>query len=84
MVQGTITSLFCLRYSASVARATRSAVIPRTVDGLTMPYQHQNMQNGEQTSIAEFKKIEVNPQLEPKLFEKPAQKSAEDQGSKQQ
>jgi len=56
----------------------------RTVDGLTMPYQHQNMQNGEQTSIAEFKKIEVNPQLEPKLFEKPAQKSAEEQGSKQQ
>jgi zinc protease len=44
----------------------------RAADGLTMPYQHQNKQNGEQTSIAEFKKIEINPQLDLKLFEKPA------------
>ncbi len=44
----------------------------RTADGLTMPYKHANKQNGEQTSTAEFKKIELNPQLDPKLFEKPA------------
>jgi len=49
----------------------------RTVDGLTMPYQHQNKQNGEQTSTAEFKKIEINPKLDPKLFEKPSETSAE-------
>jgi len=48
----------------------------RTADGLTMPYKHTNKQNGEQTSVAEFKKIELNPQLDPKLFEKPAETSA--------
>jgi zinc protease len=47
----------------------------RTADGLTMPYKHQNKQNGQETSNAEFKKIEINPTLDPKLFEKPAEKS---------
>jgi hypothetical protein len=41
----------------------------RTIDGLTMPYQHQNKQNGEATGTAELKKIEINPQFDPKLFE---------------
>jgi zinc protease len=45
----------------------------RTADGLTMPYKHENKQNGQPTSTAEFKKIEVNPQLDPKLFEKAAE-----------
>jgi outer membrane lipoprotein-sorting protein len=45
----------------------------RTADGLTMPYKHENKQNGQQTSTAEFKKIEVNPTLDPKLFQKPAE-----------
>ena len=49
----------------------------RTSDGLTMPYKHENKQNGEQSSTAEFKKIELNPQLDPKLFEKPAEAPAE-------
>src|SRR5580704_4370494 len=48
----------------------------RTADGLTMPYKHQNKQNGQETSNAEFQKIELNPQLDPKLFEKPAQDAA--------
>jgi zinc protease len=48
----------------------------RTADGLTMPYKHDNKQNGEATSSAEFKKIELNPQLDPKLFEKAADNSA--------
>jgi zinc protease len=48
----------------------------RTSDGLTMPYKHENKQNGQQTSTAEFKKIEINPQLDPKLFEKPAESAA--------
>ncbi len=51
----------------------------RASDGLTMPYKHENKQNGEQTSSAEFKKIELNPQLDPKLFEKPAEAPAEKQ-----
>jgi zinc protease len=48
----------------------------RTADGLTMPYKHENKQNGQPTSTAEFKKIEINPQLDPKLFEKAADNSA--------
>ena len=51
----------------------------RTVDGLTMPYKHQNKQNGEETSSAEFKKIELNPTVDPKLFAKPAEAPAEKQ-----
>jgi zinc protease len=42
----------------------------RAADGLTMPYKHQNKQDGKETSNAEVKKIEVNPQLDPKLFAK--------------
>ncbi len=51
----------------------------RTVDGLTMPYQHANKQNGSETSSAEFKKIELNPTVDPKLFAKPAEAPAEKQ-----
>jgi zinc protease len=45
----------------------------RTADGLTMPYKHENKQNGQETSTAEFKKIDLNPALDPKLFEKPVE-----------
>ena len=51
----------------------------RTVDGLTMPYKHQNKQNGQETSNAEFKKIELNPVVDPKLFAKPAEAPADKQ-----
>jgi zinc protease len=55
----------------------------RTVDGLTMPYKHQNKQDGKETSNAEFKKIELNPTLDPKLFAKPAEAPADKQSDKQ-
>jgi zinc protease len=48
----------------------------RTADGLALPYLHKNKQNGQQTSSAEYKKIELNPQLDHRLFEKPAESSA--------
>ena len=51
----------------------------RAADGLTMPYKHQNKQAGKETSSADVKKIEVNPQLDPKLFAKPAEATAEKQ-----
>jgi zinc protease len=51
----------------------------RTADGLTMPYKHQNKQDGKETSNAEFKKIDLNPTLDPKLFAKPAEAPAEKQ-----
>ena len=49
----------------------------RTADGLTMPYQHKNKQNGEDTGSAEYKKIDLNPQLDSKLFEKPSENKAQ-------
>jgi zinc protease len=51
----------------------------RTVDGLTMPYKHRNKQDGKDTSDAEFKKIELNPTVDPKLFAKPAEAPADKQ-----
>ena len=51
----------------------------RSADGLTMPYKHQNKQDGNETSNAEIKKIELNPTLDPKLFAKPAEAQAEKQ-----
>jgi len=54
----------------------------RTADGLTMPYKHENKQ-GEQNSTAEFKKIELNPPLDPKLFQKPADNAPAKQSSEQ-
>jgi zinc protease len=44
----------------------------RTADGLTMPYKHENKQNGQETSTAEFKQIDLNPQIDPKTFQRPA------------
>ena len=49
----------------------------RTTDGLTMPYLHKNKQNGQDIGAAEFKKVELNPALDPKLFEKPAEKQSD-------
>lgn len=47
----------------------------RTVDGITLPHLHKNKQNGQETSTSEFKQIEFNPTVDPKLFEKPAEKT---------
>lgn len=47
----------------------------RTADGLTHPYLHKNKQNGQETSVVEYKKLEINPTVDPKLFEKPAETS---------
>lgn len=45
----------------------------RSSDGLTLPYTHQNKQDGQQASTAELKKIELNPTVDPKIFAKPAE-----------
>ena len=47
----------------------------RATDGITLPYTHKNKQNGQATSLVEYKKIEFNPPVDPKLFDKPAEKS---------
>jgi outer membrane lipoprotein-sorting protein len=51
----------------------------KPIDGLTLPLLRRNKQNGEETSQTEYKKIEINPQIDPKLFEKPAQPAADKQ-----
>jgi zinc protease len=44
----------------------------KAVDGLNLPFHRENRQNGKESSTSEFSKIEINPQLDPKTFEKPA------------
>jgi hypothetical protein len=46
----------------------------KTLDGLTVPMLRKNKQNGEDSSQVEYKTVEINPTVDPKLFEKPAQK----------
>src|SRR5580700_2296412 len=50
----------------------------KTLDnGLTIPLLRKNKQNGEDSSQAEYKSIELNPTVDAKLFEKPAEKTGE-------
>jgi len=51
----------------------------KTINGLTLPLLRRNKQNGEDTSQAEYKNIEINPQVDPKLFAQPAPAAAEKQ-----
>jgi zinc protease len=44
----------------------------KTVDGLNLPFHRDNKQGGKDSSATEFSKIEVNPTIDPKVFEKPA------------
>jgi len=48
----------------------------RTTEGITLPALRKNKQDGRQTSIVEFTRIDFNPTIDPKLFEKPAVDSA--------
>jgi zinc protease len=45
----------------------------KPIGGLTLPLMRRNKQNGEDSSTAEITALEVNPAVDPKLFEKPAQ-----------
>jgi zinc protease len=45
----------------------------RTADGLTFPYLHQNKQNGKDSSTVKYTSIQINPTIDPGLFEKPKQ-----------
>ena len=44
----------------------------KTTDGIPLPVTHKNKQNGKLTSIVESTKVEFNPAIDPKLFDKPA------------
>ena len=44
----------------------------RAVEGLNIPFHRANKQNGEDSSSAQFTSFELNPHIDPKIFEKPA------------
>jgi hypothetical protein len=48
----------------------------KPVDGLNVPFVRHNKQNGQDTSTAEYVALELNPAVDAKQFEKPAEKSA--------
>lgn len=43
-----------------------------TTNGITLPALHRNKENGQDSSLVEFTKVQYNPTIDPKLFEKPA------------
>jgi zinc protease len=47
--------------------------------GVTIPLLRKNKQNGEDSSAAEYTSLEINPTVDPKIFEKPAEKPADQQ-----
>jgi zinc protease len=49
----------------------------QTVGGVTIPLIRKNKQNGEDSSSAEYTSLEVNPAVDPKIFEKPVEKPAD-------
>ena len=51
----------------------------KTADGLTLPYLHKNKQNGEDSSTSQYTAIQLNPMVDPKLFDKPAAESKKPQ-----
>ena len=48
----------------------------KSISGLTLPLVRHNKQNGQDSSTSEFTALELNPMVDPKLFEKPAEKSS--------
>jgi hypothetical protein len=46
----------------------------KPLGGLTLPLTRHNKQNGKDTSTAEYTALELNPKIDPKLFEKPSEK----------
>jgi zinc protease len=44
----------------------------KTFDGLSLPTKHLNKENGKDSSVVTFTEMHFNPEVDPKLFEKPA------------
>src|SRR5229473_6554424 len=45
----------------------------KSISGLTLPLVRHNKQNGQDSSTSEFTALELNPAVDPKLFEKPTE-----------
>jgi zinc protease len=48
----------------------------KPISGLTLPLVRHNKQNGQDASTSEYTALELNPAVDPKLFDKPAEKPA--------
>jgi hypothetical protein len=48
----------------------------KTANGVTVPFVRHNQQNGQDSGTSEYTTLEFNPAVDPKLFEKPAEKPA--------
>ena len=48
----------------------------KSVNGLTIPFTRHNKQNGQDSSSAEYTVLEINPAIDPKVFDKPAKQPA--------
>jgi zinc protease len=46
----------------------------KPVNGLNVPFIRRNKQDGQESSTAEYTSLEFNPTVDPKLFDKPAEK----------
>jgi hypothetical protein len=44
----------------------------KPVEGLNLPFHRENKQNGQTSSSVQFSSIQLNPLVDPKIFEKPA------------
>jgi zinc protease len=44
----------------------------KTVEGLNLPFHRDNKQGGQSSSSVQFTSIQLNPSVDPKIFEKPA------------
>ena len=44
----------------------------QSVEGLNLPFRRDNKQNGKDSSTAQFTSIQINPEVDPKMFQKPA------------
>jgi zinc protease len=51
----------------------------KPISGLNLPLLRHNKQNGEDSSTSEYTALELNPAVDPKLFDKPTEKSAAQQ-----
>jgi zinc protease len=49
----------------------------KTVEGLNLPFHRANKQSGQDSSSVQFTSIQINPAVDPKIFEKPAAAAAQ-------
>ena len=49
----------------------------KTVEGISVPFKVTRTRSGEKEASIEVKEFEINPKVDPKIFEKPAPKTAE-------